>query len=165
MSRFHRPNLGSISTGLVPSEHPYSLIGTFVYELLQQRPLHERDKALVAAVDSPQLDKKAAIALIPSLIEALNHHAPKGFYFGPSESDPTDFGFWPIEESSGRNAGSAEVKARQRAAVEIAEGIAEQDNVPPRLYDKEAYPASLAVFKAPTAVEVHSAAEATNGQW
>jgi hypothetical protein len=146
MSRFHRPNIGSISTGLAPTKHPQALIDTFIYELRQQHPLHEIDRELLSSLDvGVAFD---SITIIDRLVSALSNYAPKGYYFGPSASDSTDFGYWPIEDSSGRNAGSAEIQARQRAAVEVAEGIAEQNIALPHFFDP------------PTPSEMHSAAEA-----
>lgn len=157
MSRFHRPNIGSISSGLSPTKSPSPLAETFIYELRQQRPLHERDRVLLASLDDAteggRAQRIAHNKAIPVLIEALNRYAPKGYYFGPSESDPTDFGYWPSEESSGRNAGSAEISARQRTAVEVAEEIAEQNIALPTIFDP------------PTPSEVHSVAEATGSGW
>lgn len=44
-------------------------------------------------------DSDDAGALLDSLYEALNEHAPEGYYFGTHDGDGSDFGFWLCEEN------------------------------------------------------------------
>jgi hypothetical protein len=94
MPRIKRPNYGSISTGVVKAS---ALIETFSYELRQQHPLHQEYQHLLAAIATNNRSPKPVPAeqIVARLISALNSYAPKGFYFGPSVTDSTDFGYWP----------------------------------------------------------------------
>lgn len=40
-----------------------------------------------------------AQALLESLFDILDEHAPEGFYFGSHPSDASDFGFWECEHA------------------------------------------------------------------
>ena len=122
MSRFHRPNIGSIGTvGLTAEHHTQALVDTFVYELRQQQPLHQTDREFLREYDAGEW---ALEDVIKALVGKLNRYSPKGYHFGVSESDPTDFGYWPDEEH-GRNEGSVEAAERARAEETIAEQTAE----------------------------------------
>lgn len=123
MARFNRPNIGSIGTqGYTTGA---SLVASFIGELRQQQPLHQRDKELLRAFDENKLASPLVGKSIAVLVEALARYAPKGYHFGPSTSDPTDFGYWPDEEH-GRNEGSVEAEQRREAEETIAEETAEQ---------------------------------------
>jgi hypothetical protein len=43
---------------------------------------------------------EAADDLTSMLADALNEHAPDGYWFGASEGDGACFGFWPVSEES-----------------------------------------------------------------
>jgi hypothetical protein len=105
--RFHRSNIGSISTGTLRNQ---DLIESFIYELQQQRPLHRSDRATIKRIEASikanggELDgyceqlPEHASEDVNALIDALNEYAPHGFYFGSHPGDGADFGFW-LEES------------------------------------------------------------------
>lgn len=124
MSRFHRPNFGSIGTQGYTTVA--SLIASFIGELRQQRPLHERHRVLLRDFDENRDFAEYAVdpATLPALIHALSTYAPKGFHFGPSPSDSTDFGYWP-DEDHGRNEGLLEAEQRREAEETIAVQTAE----------------------------------------
>jgi len=43
-------------------------------------------------------DEHIAQEIISEMMDALNDHAPEGFYFGVHLGDGSDFGFWKCEE-------------------------------------------------------------------
>ena len=43
-------------------------------------------------------DTEDASVFVASLMDALNEHAPEGYYFGAHPGDGADFGFWPHDE-------------------------------------------------------------------
>lgn len=91
MAVFIRPNYGTVSTGtLIPED----LLESFSYELGQQKPLHDQHRMLLRNI-AHGIVKAARPVYVDRLISALNTYAPNGFYFGASETDPADFGFWP----------------------------------------------------------------------
>lgn len=57
-------------------------------------------RAIVAGRSSDYWQTEAADDFVASLFDALNEHAPEGYYFGAHEGDGSDFGFWAIEEST-----------------------------------------------------------------
>jgi hypothetical protein len=87
---FHRPNIGSITQGINKAS---ILADTFICELRKQKPLHDKHRAMLARTE---YQRTPLAELVPQLIIALNDYAPEGYYFGPSTSDDSDFGFWPI---------------------------------------------------------------------
>lgn len=121
MSRFHRPNIGSIGTAGYKKDA--SLADTLLSELRQQTPIHAQDKELLRDIDS--MSPHTHQFQVPALIHALSRYSPKGYHFGPSDSDPSDFGYWPDEDTD-RNEGSAETAARHREEETIAAETAEQ---------------------------------------
>lgn len=44
-------------------------------------------------------DKETLIDILIKVMDALDAHAPSGYYFGATEGDGTCYGFWPVEES------------------------------------------------------------------
>jgi hypothetical protein len=46
---------------------------------------------------SPWWDSEDATALLESLFDTLDEHAPDGYYFGAHPGDGSDFGFWECE--------------------------------------------------------------------
>lgn len=125
MARFSRPNFGSISVGLTPDKHARALVDTFVYELRQQNPIHQTDRELLRTIEEAGTAFAVEKSFIPELIHSLSRYAPKGYHFGPSDTDPTDFGYWP-DESTERNEGSIETAERHRAEETIAAQTAEE---------------------------------------
>lgn len=89
---FHRPNMGSVIQG---NNRADALVETFTYELRQQRPLHDKHRVMLSQISVVPLTEA-----VPQLLIALNDYAPNGYYFGPSVSDDSDFGFWPITAES-----------------------------------------------------------------
>lgn len=123
MSRFQRPNIGSIGTAGYQTQR--SLIDSFIGELRQQQPMHQTDRELLRSLDEQGTAFGKAPDTLPVLIHSLSRYAPKGYHFGPSDSDPTDFGYWPNEDTD-RNEGSREIAERHRAEESIAADTAEQ---------------------------------------
>jgi hypothetical protein len=95
-----RTEAGSISHGTHRSE---DLIAAFSSEL---RALHS-EHDIVAEAEAVLLlhglgwdvmDSDAAMELTHALMDELEHHAGPGLYFGASEGDGSDFGFWPVAD-------------------------------------------------------------------
>lgn len=98
MARFHRSNIGTVSTGTLKTS---DLIESFTYELRQQRPLHREHRKLLSTIEEFRDSNKASgidLAFVDQLADALNGYAPHGFYFGANPGDGADFGFW-LDES------------------------------------------------------------------
>lgn len=123
MSRFHRPNIGSIGTAGYRDDK--SLAQSFIGELRQQQPLHESDRSLLRKIDDFGTAFGYPPDIIANLVHALSRYAPKGYHFGPSDSDPSDFGYWPDEEHD-RNEGSLEAEQRRESEETIAAKTAER---------------------------------------
>jgi hypothetical protein len=82
---------GSISTGTLNPEH---LIPVFEKELERVNPdLYRITKALAEANY-----EGGPIEYCNELFEALQLAAPTGFYFGSSDGDGADIGWWRTEE-------------------------------------------------------------------
>ena len=99
--------IGTVSHGTLRSE---DLIETFSWELRHlavlptqnvgnTKLLREADAWLEvteAGEDGPY--DELGSELVNDLIDALNELAPNGLYFGASDGDGADFGFWPVNE-------------------------------------------------------------------
>lgn len=123
MSRFHRPNIGSIGTQGYQTQR--SLLDTLVSELSKQTPIHSKDKTLLAVIANAGTAFAVEKSFIPLVVESLARYAPKGYHFGPSDSDSTDYGYWP-DEAHGRNEGSIEAEQRREAEETISVQTAEE---------------------------------------
>lgn len=95
--RFHRPNIGTVYMGPLDAK---PLIETFSCELAKQKPLHDPHRQLLhvvkACLDNPESLTREGMdwLLVFGLSDALNAYAPKGMYFGASETKG-EFGFYP----------------------------------------------------------------------
>ena len=47
---------------------------------------------------SPWWDSDDAAALLESLFDTLDEHAPEGFYFGAHPGDGSDYGYWENDQ-------------------------------------------------------------------
>lgn len=98
----HTPTIGTISHGTLRTE---DLLAAFANELRMIEP----NASLVAEADAVALlhsfgwldimGSREAGELVEDLIEALNALAPAYCYFGTTEGDGSDFGFWPDMEA------------------------------------------------------------------
>jgi hypothetical protein len=98
----HTPTIGTISHGTLRTE---DLLAAFANELRMIEP----NASLVAEADAVALLHsfgwldimigQGAGELVDDLIEALNALAPAYCYFGTTEGDGSDFGFWPDMEA------------------------------------------------------------------
>lgn len=92
---FHRPNIGTVYMGALD---PYQMLETFAYELRKQRPLHDDHRRILDAYKQcPNIKEWPVVAwsLLYGMSDALNTYAPKGFYFGASETTKGEYGFYP----------------------------------------------------------------------
>lgn len=107
-----RPNFGTVSTGTLTAS---DLRESFLFELRQQRPLHDTSRELIRELSGVDFkDEDVEVSDVVRLIDELDKYAPSGFYFGPSLSDAADFGFWPIVAPSTRAIVKGAVQAWQR---------------------------------------------------
>lgn len=90
---------GSVSWG---THLPSDLIPRFLHKLAQ---LDEGKAAALRAElpegverGDPYWESEEAHWLLEELFVVLDEYAPDGFYFGASEGDGTDFGFWPLDD-------------------------------------------------------------------
>lgn len=98
----HTATVGSISHGTLRTQ---DLLEAFADELDRLEPDHDlTDEArAVLTLDragwSELVDSEEASELVSSLSDALNENAPAYCYFGNTEGDGSDFGFWPSMEA------------------------------------------------------------------
>lgn len=102
MNTPYRATIGPISHGTL---RPADLLGAFAYELRQLdrhlpmvSPLVAEAEAVATLADagwSTIYDSEEASELVTALQDALNERAPPYCYFGNTEGDGSDFGFWP----------------------------------------------------------------------
>lgn len=99
MSTTHKAQIGSISHGTLRTP---DLLEAFANELewltTSSNPLVEEARAVLIldrAGWSELIDSEEASNLVDNMIDALSEQAPAYCYFGASEGDGSDFGFWP----------------------------------------------------------------------
>ncbi len=101
----HKAQVGSISSGTLRLQ---DLLGSFATELRYLSPdvrAHAETLEAVAAFETaadhyPELwDTETASDIVNCLQDYLQELAPPYCYFGTSEGDGADFGFWPSMES------------------------------------------------------------------
>ncbi len=128
--RMKYAQLGSVSTGTLDSE---SLVSAFSGELESLYsetghpvPGHVRTMlAEVKRLDSIDFEDGDASEYVDELAQELEHFAPPFCYFGASEGDGADFGFW-VSEDSVREA----VRSGEIAVVEDDTRGGRQDVLP-----------------------------------
>jgi hypothetical protein len=105
MNTTHKARIGSISHGTLLAS---DLIISFADELRLYAPDHDRVKeadavqTLWASGWTDIYDQSEQInELVNDLQDALNEYAPPYCYFGNTEGDGSDFGFWPCMEQIG----------------------------------------------------------------
>lgn len=97
----YKPSIGSISHGTLRAE---DLAVSFADELRRMAPEHDRVKeadavqTLWAAGWNDIYDDERVSELVNDLQDALNEYAPPFCYFGNTDGDGSDFGFWPCME-------------------------------------------------------------------
>jgi len=91
-------NVGSISWGTLRSQ---DLIPSFMDVLLEHdmsaaRALQKEYREVFQNIDNDEFmdASEDATWLVEALFEALNEHAPPFHYFGATDGDGSDFGFW-----------------------------------------------------------------------
>jgi hypothetical protein len=102
MTKPYQPSIGSISSGKL---HTVDLLEAFADELERieaGNPLVTEARAVLTLVKAGWdmvADGEEASELVSALQDELQQHAPDYCYFGTSEGDGADFGFWPSMES------------------------------------------------------------------
>lgn len=102
MPKPYVPSVGSISSGTLRTE---DLMTAFADELERIAPeLSEiaEARAVATLANAGWLhvyESEEASDLVDALSDALSEHAPPFCYFGASDGDGADFGFWPSMES------------------------------------------------------------------
>ena len=98
--------IGTISHGTLRTE---DLLETFAFALSGFGPT-EVERSLIGSAERmsaimeednevSQNEIEEAGEILNELVDSLNDHAPPYCYFGASEGDGSDFGFWPAIES------------------------------------------------------------------
>jgi len=82
---------------------PEDLIPVLTYELECILGLGLYDQSYFVALHdgqawNPGMDADETDATLEGLFDALDAIAPEGYYFGATEGDGADFGFWPVDE-------------------------------------------------------------------
>jgi hypothetical protein len=98
MTKAYKPSIGTISHGTLRAA---DLLEAFADELDRIEPDHDLADEARAALTLMNagwtrleaLDETSE--LVNALQDALSEHAPPYCYFGASEGDGSDFGFWP----------------------------------------------------------------------
>lgn len=90
------PPIGSVSSGTMRYE---DLIPAFMSVLREYSP--ERAASMEGwepqpLEDGDYPDAEATSIFVDALFDDLNEIAPEGCYFGASEGDGADYGFWPF---------------------------------------------------------------------
>lgn len=95
----NKATIGTISWGTLRNQ---DLLGKFARELewLTNATRTDAETKLIADADSVDPDTEEASEIVNELFDALNEHAPDGCYFGSTEGDGSDFGFWPINDDN-----------------------------------------------------------------
>lgn len=90
------PTIGTVSHGTLRSE---DLVETFLDELCRVAPgkygALKREARQFLRLD---LDDADGSEIVNDLQDALSEHAPPFLYFGTTEGDGSDFGWWPCME-------------------------------------------------------------------
>lgn len=98
---------GTVSWGTMKSE---DLIPSFVSVLKDLDTKHEYKALIMEAESLPYEEEESdsifdyyqnpdeAAEIVDALFDALNSLAPEGFYFGATEGDGADYGFWQFYE-------------------------------------------------------------------
>jgi hypothetical protein len=98
----YKATVGTISHGTLRAA---DLLESFADELARLEPgndLVDEARAVITldrAGWSNLVDSEEASDLLTSLVDALNEHAPAYCYFGTTDGDGSDFGFWPSMEA------------------------------------------------------------------
>jgi hypothetical protein len=98
----YKATVGTISHGTLRAA---DLLESFTDELARLEPgndLIDEARAVITldrAGWSNLVDSEEASDLLTSLVDALNEHAPVYCYFGTTDGDGSDFGFWPSMEA------------------------------------------------------------------
>lgn len=80
---------------------PQDLITAFM-EAIRSTPEAMQFNIPIHALEDDEADfwdsEDASYFLNEVLFEVLNNYAPEGYYFGSTEGNGSDFGFWKIED-------------------------------------------------------------------
>lgn len=92
-----RLDVGSISHGTMRSQ---DLIPCFLSELaLRDQERYEQiEKEFSITIMNEDWETETGAYLLEDLFDALDSAAPDGYYFGASEGDGCDYGFWSYED-------------------------------------------------------------------
>jgi hypothetical protein len=98
------PQPGTVSSGTMRDQ---DLIPRFLEVLDEHAPSKAKElldlyqNTLEHLDDESDSDEMARAMLLADLFEALNEIAPEDTYFGASEGDGADYGFWPEPDEDG----------------------------------------------------------------
>ena len=99
---FADKHAGTVSWG---THRQPDLLRAFAEKLIEFEPENEHligeARAFAAMMERETIHPRTfddASHVLESLINALNEHAPEGWYFGTHPGDGSDFGFWVSEE-------------------------------------------------------------------
>lgn len=79
---------------------PEDLIPAFLTELFKVDPKQAARILNEVFADLPEsyLRSEPAVLILHDLVDLLDANAPSGYYFGVTEGDSSDYGFWELPE-------------------------------------------------------------------
>jgi hypothetical protein len=131
-----RIEIGTVSHGTLRAVDLLQVFAAELERINGTSPMIQEAYARVEALNDGADETEADSELVMEIHDALGASAPAGMYFGNTEGDGSDFGFWPSED--GRRAGAADDFARafeRRTREGGAEFLALKDGSPEWMHE------------------------------
>lgn len=88
------PTIGTVSSGTVRTEDLLEAFSDELERLARANRAAGKYRQLIKDARTVDANSEAGDELTQSLMDALGEFAPPYFYFGTTEGDGSDFGFW-----------------------------------------------------------------------